>query len=518
MSNSSNIKFEPDGVKKGMDSLENIFTQFADTLSELNNYVETMINAGEDSAILGEYGTKLFQIWSANASSFGDFHANFEAWNEVVAIISANNEEFIVQTVDLYRDSGATLNGVKEARKFVSENGRNGDVSSLSESAQKVMSSASSTLSGKSLSWNNKTIPSDAIDSTVPYFVENGKRYIWTDKDGVEHCVFKDADGKVIAEISTYNGQNKYFNSEGKEISHEEYLSMMPGNKSSSSSYSSDLLLDVGQTTNATARIGTAEFDAEFTLKGFSQRGDMTQEQIFSDKDGNLYYYEDGVMKPVNVMTTTYTGSGNATRPSNNYNQQATLTDLENGKTLYFQGENGTYSGTEAADRSYTTTLDTDGPSRTTTGYSVDTADYNTWNRDNYEGKGTTILKPGDDFTSNYDKNAKDMVITSIIDVRNNVSQEATEMQTYLDMNKDALSESQCSELKAQIEIRNNLASQMGKDVTYGAGVTDGAIGDWGTFITAAGDAEGKETVYKTIDGYEETLSNLKSIDEIVGK
>lgn len=509
---SNEIKFESDGVKKGMDLLENLFTQFADTLSELNNYVETMINAGDDSAILGEYGTKLFQIWSANASSFGDFHANFEAWNEVVAIISANNEEFIVQTVDLYRDSGATLNGVKEARKFVSENGRNGDVSTLSEGAQKVMSNAS---------------------STVGTMVGGFAVYKSTDSDGNVVETKKDKDGKVIREIiydkngkkikEMYTNTNgtwveQEFDSNGKLLSYVQYDSnnnILKENHYENGElvqegYSSGSLLEVGETTHATAKIGNATFEKEFKLEGFSQRGDMTQEQIFSDEDGNLYYYEEGVMKPVNIKTTTYMSDDSI---SYSYDKQATMDNL--GKdNLYFQDSTGNY-GASNANKSYTVNIDTNGSEVSSSGYTISQIDYNNFNKDNYEGKGTTLYYPSNDVGNRYVEAPKEVMTTSVIDVRNTISQEATEMQTYLDINRNSLSSSQIKEIENQISARNTLATQMGTDVQFGACVDDGAIGDYGTAVTSG---NSYQVAVDTIKGYETTLDTFKSIDEILKK
>ena len=137
------IKFDAQLVGQDMSNLEDCFSNFATTLKELNSYIETIINAGSDSAILGDYGSKLLEIWNSNSSTFGDFHANFEAWNSVVGVISVNKSEFEISTEAAYRDNASTLDGIQEARTFVAENGRGGDVSGLSAEAQAVMGAAS---------------------------------------------------------------------------------------------------------------------------------------------------------------------------------------------------------------------------------------------------------------------------------------------------------------------------------------------------------------------------------------
>ncbi|HIS18184.1 MAG TPA: hypothetical protein IAC02_06210 [Candidatus Coprovivens excrementavium] len=419
------IKFDVEQVRSTMSNLETTFTSFADALKKINDYIETIVNAGADSAILGEYGNKLLQIWSSNASTFGDFYANFEAWSETVAVVSATNEDFVVDTLALYRDNGSTMNGVKEAREFVSENGRDGNSSSLSADALAVLGNASVTAAGVS----------------VP------------------------TEGENEIEVTMLNSGDSITASTGNGLT------------------------------------GT------FTYQGLVQRGDMSQEQIFSDKNGNLYYYEDGIMKPVNVSTTEYNTSGGSTT---DYDKQATVDDLEN-KTLYFQNDNGKY-GVGNANKSYDTSIDREGSTGTGTEYSIKTYDYNNFDiNSDYEGKGTTILVP-DENISGTNNAAKEMITTSIIDVRDNIAKEAAEMQTYLDANRESLTAEQISTIESQITSRNELASQMGEDVQFGMGVDDGAIGDWGTFYTNTD----YEDVMQTINGYTERLDSLESIDEII--
>lgn len=420
------IKFDVEQVKTAMNDLEDIFNNFAEALKSINDYIETMINAGEDSAILGEYGTKLIQIWNANASSFGDFHANFEAWSETVAIIGANNEDFVVDALALYRDNGSTLDGVKDARDFVAEHGRTGDTSTLSEEALAVMGNASATAAGTSV------VHSLALPSS----------------------------------------------------------------------------LKVGDSVHAEVAEG---LEGDFTYQGLVQRGDMTQEQIYSDKNGNLYYYEDGVMKPVHLETTDYTSES----PTYSYDKQATIDDMNN-KNLYFQDANGKYTGSNA-NKTSETTVNTNGSSGAN--YTVEVGDYTSFNKDNYDGKGTRLLRPSDDFSTYDSEKAKEMITTSVIDVRDNIAQEAVEMQNYLDMNRESLEPGVVKTLEEQIVARNELASQMGKDVQFGWTVEDGVIGDWQTSYKSYGSSneEGYSKVLDTLDGYQQTLDSFQSIDEIIG-
>lgn len=430
------IKFDVEQVRSTMSNLETTFTSFADALKKINDYIETIVNAGADSAILGEYGNKLWQIWNSNASTFGDFYANFEAWSETVAVVSATNEDFVVDTLALYRDNGSTMSGIKEAREFVSENGRDGNSSSLSADALAVLGNASVTAAGVS----------------VP------------------------TDGENEIEVTMLNSGDSITASTGNGLT------------------------------------GT------FTYQGLVQRGDMSQEQIFSDKNGNLYYYEDGIMKPVNVSTTEYDTSGGSTIDYD----QATIDDLGN-KTLYFQNDNGKY-GVGNANKSYNTSIDIEGSTGTGTEYSVKTYDYNNFDiNSDYDGKGTTILVPDSSYDGGLEggpfmqvnEKAKEMITTSIIDVRDNIAKEATEMQTYLDNNRSSLTSEQITAIEEQISSRSELASQMGEDVQFGWNVEDGVIGDWGTFSVTDNEAA-YDKVLETIDGYNERLGSLESIDEIL--
>ena len=160
------------------------------------------------------------------------------------------------------------------------------------------------------------------------------------------------------------------------------------------------------------------------------------------------------------------------------------------------------------------------------TQYGTTTADYKTFDPNNYEGKGTRFVLPGGDFdgglsTANpwaqVDGDAKNMIITSVNDVGANLRSEAGQMQTYLDSHRSELSVSEILSLEGQIKARNDLATQMAADVQYGAWIDDGVIGNWGTF-SCADNAAAYQEVLATIDGYEATMAGFVSIGDIVGE
>ena len=112
---SGDEKFRLEGVKFKMGVIEQYFADFASTLDDINAFVETNVNASLESAAYGDLGGKLINIWDYNASTFQDFHENFDNWAQVVAVIAANNSEFTVEAQAAYRDNAGTLDGVQEA-------------------------------------------------------------------------------------------------------------------------------------------------------------------------------------------------------------------------------------------------------------------------------------------------------------------------------------------------------------------------------------------------------------------
>ena len=102
-------KFNVEEVKNKMNTLETAFNALSDALSEANKIVNEEVNVGPESALFGELGTILLNTWNENASTFGDFHANFESWAQVVSVIAANNMSFTEETIKAYKDDGSTL-------------------------------------------------------------------------------------------------------------------------------------------------------------------------------------------------------------------------------------------------------------------------------------------------------------------------------------------------------------------------------------------------------------------------
>ena len=190
-------KFSVVNVRSKMNNIENYFSEFADTLSEINSFIQANVNASLSSSAFGSLGGKLLAIWNHNASTFNDFHENFDNWAQVVAIISANNNQFAVDSLATYRDNAGTLAGVKEARTFISKNNGLENISSadgfsaISSDARSVLDFAFRAKTKKVTNKNDyagKTISyTDAAGNTVELYYDDehylvGKKV--TDKDG----------------------------------------------------------------------------------------------------------------------------------------------------------------------------------------------------------------------------------------------------------------------------------------------------------------------------------------------
>lgn len=207
--------FNVEAVKSQMSTLEGYFNDLSEKLSEINKTVNEEINVGPESAVFGQLGSKLLGTWNANASTFGDFHANFESWSQIVAIIAANNTAFDAETINLYKDNGSTLT-------YATDDGTRLTISSLRES--KANEQAFNYLSSKySDSKDYETSIEDNVlkvkdkdgNVVVEYTVDNGKlkNTKTYDEDRNYSLIMYgvDEDGNKTVEV-------KYYDKDGKEL------------------------------------------------------------------------------------------------------------------------------------------------------------------------------------------------------------------------------------------------------------------------------------------------------------
>lgn len=213
-----NESFNIEGVQSAMSSLEEHFTSFAETLADANGYIETIINVGEDSAVFGDYGSKLQNIWDQNYVTFDNFHKNFESWSEVVALISANNADFTVGAEAVYRDNAGTLDGIQGARTAISKSkGRDKvDISSIDDEDVKNVLGFASKYKVESGDNNTETITRNDGTTLVYYKDDKGKLLYSEDTDDTGRMVVKDKDGNVLYYYSKHDG--KYYDKDGTTV------------------------------------------------------------------------------------------------------------------------------------------------------------------------------------------------------------------------------------------------------------------------------------------------------------
>lgn len=200
-------KFNAEGVKSSVAELETAFTDFANILKDINVVINENVNVGPDkSAVFGTVGTNLLNTWNENASTFGDFKANFDNWSKLVAIIEANNLSFEEEAIATYKSNGGNLAGIQSKRDelFVKQALDIGDTGITT----------------------GELNPRDVYR----YYDENGnlvnllkdkdgntERIFWGKDDKVAQKIFSNADGTRAVVTYDENGQAipKYYDKDG---------------------------------------------------------------------------------------------------------------------------------------------------------------------------------------------------------------------------------------------------------------------------------------------------------------
>ncbi len=176
-------KFDYKKVTTTINELEVMFDTFADKVRKLNEIVTENVNNGP--TIYGEYGKALLNVWDTNASTFGDFKANFDDWVKMVTIVGINNKEFENNITGAINQLSREEFTKSNYGKFISN----------SNYASMV------TDSNYRNSMRFDDIDSDIYDGEIS---NNGNLKRYTNKDGiVEKTVFYDENGK-IKEYNTF--------------------------------------------------------------------------------------------------------------------------------------------------------------------------------------------------------------------------------------------------------------------------------------------------------------------------
>ncbi len=469
---------------------------------------------------------------------------NYKDDGSVNYIIYRDKDGKIIETRPAGFGEDGYLTGDQAKGDYVNPN----DTSTTADQGTAIRNEETGAYTGKfdenSFPENAQNTSSDQRDT----YADGGYRYQWYDYDNnTWNTVFTDAEGNVIAtcisdiEVNDANqtvitGNSEYFDANGNSITLDELRSLQQGYvppsgenppvgenpQAGEDPQAGENLsvaperMSVGQTYTVTSN----GIEGQYKYEGSIQRGDMTHEQLFSDAQGNLYYHDGDTMKQVMVSA-----GGTGSKP-------ATTVDLESisDGELRFQTESGTYttSVTGGFVSEEGAIINTSGSVQSENGYTVSSMDHTGFTPgQEYSGKGTTLYVPEASLTYG-DTDAKELMTTSVIDVRDNLSLEASEMRSYLEINRGSMTTEQISAFETQIASRETIASQMGTDVQFGDGVNDGVIGDYNTFLYSGSAKSTFDKAVERIQSYPEGFTNedgvaipglnsLQSIEDIMG-
>lgn len=179
-------KFNVTNVKSKMSVIENFFVEFKSTLNEIDSIILNNINESIASSVFGKLGGKLINIWYYNSSNFVSFHDHFDEWAAAVAKVTANNEQFSIDTISTYQKNNVPV-----------KNSTNNIVFSSNSADDYVVKSID-------VKKNN---------------IYGGKTVTFLSASGILTSVFYGKDGKLIAKkITNKNGEETILSNGGEKI------------------------------------------------------------------------------------------------------------------------------------------------------------------------------------------------------------------------------------------------------------------------------------------------------------
>lgn len=114
--------FEYQGVQTCQINIDNKFSEMAELLKSVNDYMNFHIHCPEteECALRGELGKRFLDDWNMNASTFSDFYENFHSWSLLMGDIIRQYGTFdldaVKDAIESNQSTGATLKGVAETR------------------------------------------------------------------------------------------------------------------------------------------------------------------------------------------------------------------------------------------------------------------------------------------------------------------------------------------------------------------------------------------------------------------
>ena len=288
--NNDTIQIKTDSLKKKMETMEGHFEALANVLKDVNSKWNDQVNI-LDEAIFGAYGGKILALWDANAATFGDFHANFDNWSALVSTVIPKNIDLEADIIGNYTSHGITLDGVSEAREYLSQ-GKRGVTpgTDLSEDAQDVVKRGETTLPLEDNEYGGRTICYTDADGN--------KVAVYYDKEGNVVCkhVYKPEDnGNDIAKDEDGNYREKFYDADGNEIDKKpdpkEYEEQHPKEDTESTTEDTE---STTEETDKTALTQTQEINKNKVCPPDCTAKEMTTDQNTWQGETYRYYTPDG--------------------------------------------------------------------------------------------------------------------------------------------------------------------------------------------------------------------------------
>ncbi|MBQ8659777.1 MAG: hypothetical protein IJ475_02955 [Bacilli bacterium] len=290
-------KFDYEGVKAKMTELEDLFERFGKRLSEINLYVNENVDVGPGSAIFGDAGYGALTSWNENASTFGDFKANFDKWSQLVTIISMNNMQFEGET---FRTTGGTLSGVQTARETLANDMADDIISKSVVDTGSYKHVTVVTAEGTTVTTYNQ-------DGTVLKVVTtttdvDGNTVTITKTEGIITTVVTSAAGVALSRTSEYycgyksvrneDGTISYYDATGKQISATDFNMGITGNTANGNFLENEALYvhDATVTTYGESIVNNIQGTAESVIDTGASYS-MSQGTSVVGNDGRTYYF-----------------------------------------------------------------------------------------------------------------------------------------------------------------------------------------------------------------------------------
>lgn len=341
------MTYDETGFKDTMGKLNSQFDILETSFKKLNDTITSSINVSADSGLFGEKADELLLLWKNNASTFGDFKANFDVWAETMTIVHNKNNAFTEDMLEGFKSNALNLDGVRDARAIaalqsgsaivgygatsvdltygakVDENGRltyeNPDGSSYKYVTDTNGNLVSITLYDK----NGKIVDTKNFDN-----VNGGVSSTYTYTNGAVQEIRYDASGNVetILEYESYDSTGipqgeptsiTFTGGDGKRYTAKEvYGSYLVqdanGNVVTTSVDYEKIAPYVASSSNSTTLSSgdSVKIDgANYTVYGFTTTSSGEVVSMYADAEGKLFYNDDkGVLQPVMETYQTYNG------------------------------------------------------------------------------------------------------------------------------------------------------------------------------------------------------------------